>query len=568
MGKLYANRPLLGNIALVVFLAFLASLAVGLTAPAEASNPPNVWVQDKDGQWQSDAATLRTDADREKVELTIRIAPLTQSDFQNIWFKLVDAAGNVYATVYNVYQQVYEEIYDTVYGAGYQFVYSWVYAFTDLLPLENVQLVVYLGDNELESITLTIEAPPPEPSPGPGPAPEPETVDTATGTVEVADGQGTLVVDEAKVRELLADPADKTIVFAIPAEAAAEGTVKVSADLLAEVFAAERTAVVEIGGTKLTIPPGALDLAVFEGEGVTLHLNITRGEAPVAAAANYRIAGEVYNITIEAYADGERKGAIRNFTAPVALTLPYDPAKLQGAPADYLAIYRYNEAARKWECVPGSRVDKDNQVVTVPRDSLSLYTVMVYTGRFADLAGHWAEHDVHLMAARGIVAGITPTTFAPHQNVTRAQFAALLIRTLGITEQLAGGGKFTDVAVGAWYAGAVETAAAAGLVGGYPDGSFKPDANITRQELAAMVVRGLAYQGKDVTLDAAEVEAILARFTDATTISPWAREVAAVAADRGIVGGRPGNAFAPLESATRAEAVVMLKRMLAAADNL
>jgi hypothetical protein len=564
MGKLYANRPLLGNIALVVFLAFLASLAVGLTAPAEASNPPNVWVQDKDGQWQSGTATLQTDADREKVELTIRIAPLTQSEFQNIWFKLVDAAGNVYKTVYDVYLEVNETVYET----GYQFVYSWVYAFSGLLPLDNVQLVVYLGQNELESITLTIEAPPPQPSPGPGPAPKPETVDTATGTVEVADGQGTLVVDEAKVRELLADPAEKTIVFAIPAEAATEGTVKVSADLLAEVFAAERTAVVEIGGTKLTIPPGALDLAVFEGEGVTLHLNITRDEAPVPAAANYRIAGEVYNITIEAYADGERKGAIRNFTAPVTLTLPYDPAKLQGAPADYLAIYRYNEAARKWECVPGSRVDKDNQVVTVPRDSLSLYTVMVYTGRFADLAGHWAEHDVHLMAARGIVAGITPTTFAPHQNVTRAQFAALLIRTLGITEQPAGGGKFTDVAVGAWYAGAVETAAAAGLVGGYPDGSFKPDADITRQELAAMVVRGLAYQGKDVTLDAAEVEAILARFTDAATISPWAREVAAVAADRGIVGGRPGNAFAPLESATRAEAVVMLKRMLAAADNL
>ncbi len=573
MGKLYANRTLMGNIALVVFLAFLVTLTLGSFTPAAAQSGEQtrqITVLDKDGRFQTERAILRTDQDRTKVTLTIRITPLTQDDFSNIWFVIRDGQ-RVLKTVY-ASDATYSEVYSEVYGAGYQFVYAWAYSFTGLLPLE-VSLVVYESGKQPKSIALTIEAPPPRPAPGPGPAPAPAPVkhEVATGTVEVKDGLGTLTVDAAKVEKMLADPAVKAVVFSIPTNLATQGTVAVSADLLARVLEGNRSAVVEIGGAKLAIPPGALDLSAFKGQNVTLNLSVTKGESPVPAAAAYRIAGEVYRFSIEAYAAGERKGAIRNFTAPVTLTLPYDPAKLAGAREDDLSLFRYNETAKRWDAVPGSTVDKRNKTVSAPRDSLSLYTVMVRVftpPQFTDISGHWAEHDINLMAGKGIAGGYPDGTFRPNANVTRAQFAALLIRTLGITEQAAKGGRFTDVAAKAWYAGAVETAAAAGLVGGYPDGSFKPNANITRQELAAMVTRGLAYQGKDVKLSAAEVEAILARFSDAAKISPWARNVAAVAADQGIVGGRTGNTFAPQENATRAEAIVMLKRMLAATGKL
>ncbi|ACA60212.1 S-layer homology domain-containing protein [Candidatus Desulforudis audaxviator] len=573
MGKLYANRTLMGNIALVVFLAFLVTLTLGSFTPAAAQSGEQtrqITVLDKDGRFQTERAILRTDQDRTKVTLTIRITPLTQDDFSNIWFVIRDGQ-RVLKTVY-ASDATYSEVYSEVYGAGYQFVYAWAYSFTGLLPLE-VSLVVYESGKQPKSIALTIEAPPPRPAPGPGPAPAPAPVkhEVATGTVEVKDGLGTLTVDAAKVEKMLADPAVKAVVFSIPTNLATQGTVAVSADLLARVLEGNRSAVVEIGGAKLAIPPGALDLSAFKGQNVTLNLSVTKGESPVPAAAAYRIAGEVYRFSIEAYAAGERKGAIRNFDKPITLTLPYDPAKLAGAREDDLSLFRYNETAKRWDAVPGSTVDKRNKTVSAPRDSLSLYTVMVRVftpPQFTDISGHWAEHDINLMAGKGIAGGYPDGTFRPNANVTRAQFAALLIRTLGITEQAAKGGRFTDVAAKAWYAGAVETAAAAGLVGGYPDGSFKPNANITRQELAAMVTRGLAYQGKDVKLSAAEVEAILARFSDAAKISPWARNVAAVAADQGIVGGRTGNTFAPQENATRAEAIVMLKRMLAATGKL
>jgi hypothetical protein len=567
MSKLYAKRTLLGNIALVVFLAFLTSLTLGLAAPAEAVTE-EAWVEDKDGNWQITAATVQTDKDGTQLELTIRIDPLTSGDFSNVWFTIMDlTTGAIYKTVY----ANDSEVTRTVYGTGYEFVYTWVYAFGDPPVPDKVRLDVYDG-TALHSITLTIEVPPP-PAPGPGagaaPAPAPEEEEVGTGTVEVVNGEGTLTVDPALVEGLLADPEVTVVEFAIPAEVAAEGAVVLPADLLAEVFAAGRTAVFAVGGTELEIPPGALDLEAFVGEDVTLKVNITKGEAPAQAFASYQVAGEVYHLEIEVYgADEERKGAIQSFAQPIELTIPYDPAKLDGVSEDLLGMYRFDEATGKWEIVPGSEVDKANQTVSAWRDSLSLYTAMAYTGRFLDMAGHWAEADVQLMAARGVAGGMPDGTFAPDQQVTRAQFAALLIRSLGIGEQAATGGKFTDVAAGAWYAGAVETAAVAGLVGGYPDGTFNSAANITRQELAAMVTRGLAYRDQDTALDEATVERILARFGDAAEISDWARQVTAVATQENIIGGYPDGTFAPQANATRAEAIVMLKRMLAATDGL
>jgi len=581
MGKLYANRTLMGNIALVVFLALVAMLTFG-SIPASGTTPqagsfteqvnPHqpVKVQQWDGAWKgaSETAKLQTNAARTQVRFTIQV--LTPDDFSNILLKIVKIDNLDMTQVTDAVYKVYGSVYGTVYYV-YQFVYTWVYQ-AGLSVTQNYTLEVYTGVTKLASITLDLEDPPPV-GVGPGPAPAPPVKqETATGTVEVKDGKGTLTVDAAKVEKMLADPAVKAVVFSIPTNLATQGTVAVSADLLARVLESNRSAVVEIGGAKLAIPPGALDLSAFKGQNVTLNLSVTKGESPAPAAAAYRIAGEVYRFSIEAYAAGERKGAIRNFTAPVTLTLPYDPAKLAGAREDNLSLFRYNETAKRWDAVPGSTVDKRNKTVSAPRDSLSLYTVMVRVftppPQFTDISGHWAERDINLMAGKGIAGGYPDGAFRPNANVTRAQFAALLIRTLGITEQAGTGQRFTDVAPGAWYVGAVETAAAAGLVGGYPDGSFKPNANITRQELAAMVTRGLAYQGKDVKLSAAEVEAILARFSDAAKISPWARNVAAVAADQGIVGGRTGNTFAPQENATRAEAIVMLKRMLAATGKL
>lgn len=185
---------------------------------------------------------------------------------------------------------------------------------------------------------------------------------------------------------------------------------------------------------------------------------------------------------------------------------------------------------------------------------------------FNDIKGHWAQDDIEIMAGQGIAKGIGNGKFDPEGRVTRAQFAAFLIRALGIEETKPARRHFKDVYTRAWYYRAVETAYASGLVLGYPDGRFKPNAYITREELAAMVVRGLTKGGKQVTVS--DAESSLAQFTDQAQVGAWARQTAAAAVQEGLLKGRDGGRFAPKENATRGEAVVMLKRMLVSLGKL
>ena len=573
MGKLYANRTLLGNIALVVFIAFLVTVTFGIlpqaSVVAQTYDPsftrqvtPDhpVAVQDKTGAWKYDTAKLQTNRQKNQVSFTIQI--LTDKDFNSIWFDILKGT-NVVERVYlknltNIVYQIYQGVYYV-----YQFVYTWVYSQGLSVNQPNdYTLQVYANNATLASIILDLEEPPPESSGGTPTAPT-TTATTDTGTIAVTGDTGTLTVADNKVATLLTDPKRENVTFEIPSSVASQGTVVVAADTLSKVLAAGKPAVFKTACMEIKIEPKDLDLSALVGQGAQVKVNIIKSEAPLPGMAAYRVAGEIISLSIDVIgADGTRKGGIDTFTNPVTLTLPYDPAKLAGVSEDLLGIYRYNESTGQWDLVPGSKVDKASKTVSVERLTLSKYTVMAYTGTFADTAGHWAEADVKLLAAKGIVKGMTATAFAPEAKITRAQFAAILVRALGIAEQKATGWRFKDVAANAWYAGAVEAAAAKGLVSGYPDGTFKPDANITRQELAAMVAKALAYQGKAEALSDTQVNDLLSRFTDRKEIGGWAIKAAALAAKTNIVQGRTQSQFAPRATATRAEATVMVKRML------
>ncbi|AEG15653.1 S-layer domain-containing protein [Desulfofundulus kuznetsovii DSM 6115] len=588
MGKLYASRTFLGNIALVVFLAFLATLTFGVVHPAPAgavtlTEKPDLSVQvdeqhraavlDKNGSWIKDGGTAKlvTSQDKTAVDFTVQV--LTDADFNSIMLHILgigDLDKNGIKDV--VYKKIYNTVYNTVYYV-YQFVYHWVYQQgLNVASDKDYTLHICSNDTQLASITLDLEAPPPESGGGGGggggggTTTTQTTTTTDTGTLTSADGKATLTVDDKKVESLLADPKVTEVVFAIPADKAAQqGTVAVTADTLAKVFEAGKPAVVKVGDVQLTLPPGAIDLSVFKGQGVTLKISIGKAQAAAHGDAALKMAGDAYEIVIRAEASGADKGGISSLAKPVTLTLPYDPARLAGVPEDYLGIYRLTGGT--WEYV-GGKVDRAARKVSVERTSLSTYAVMAYDKNFTDMVGHWAQGDVKLMAAKHIAGGVTETTFAPNASVTRAEFAAFLLRAMNVPEQKAAGSRFKDVAAGAWYAGAVETAAAQGLVGGYPDGTFKPNAPITREELAAMITRALAKSGKDTALSEADVQAQLGRFADAGKIGPWARQAVAVAIKEGIVSGRLADQCVPKANATRAEAVVMVKRFLTATGRL
>jgi len=173
--------------------------------------------------------------------------------------------------------------------------------------------------------------------------------------------------------------------------------------------------------------------------------------------------------------------------------------------------------------------------------------------KFSDILGHWAEASIKLAAAKGIISGYADGTFKPKSEVTRAEFAVMLARMLN----LQGNGaalEFSDKAsVGAWAKQGIAQAVQAGIVKGYSDGSFRPNAKISRVEMVTMIANalGFANNSKATTV-----------FADDAEIPAWARAAVAAAVGNGLVQGVSGNKFAPNQTATRAESVVVLLRTL------
>lgn len=174
---------------------------------------------------------------------------------------------------------------------------------------------------------------------------------------------------------------------------------------------------------------------------------------------------------------------------------------------------------------------------------------------FGDVSNHWAKKEIEYLAARGIIKGVSETSFAPNADITRAEFAALVTRVLGL-ETGSFGGSFSDVNQNAWYALEVEAAMNAGIVLG-SGGKFNPNSKISREEMAVMIVRAYEFQTKQSATGTGSVQ-----FADAASASAWAADAIKAANALGIVNGKTSTTFAPKDQATRAEAATMLYRLL------
>ena len=140
----------------------------------------------------------------------------------------------------------------------------------------------------------------------------------------------------------------------------------------------------------------------------------------------------------------------------------------------------------------------------------------------------------------------------PQNAITRAEVATIFFRLLTDDvreENFTSTNKYTDVAAGAWYNNAVSTLGAMGIITGYPDGTFRPNAYITRAEFAAISARFDADGDKT-----------LAAFSDIA--NHWAKDEISVAYNNGWVDGYPGGTFGPQRNITRAETVTLVNRVL------
>ena len=179
-------------------------------------------------------------------------------------------------------------------------------------------------------------------------------------------------------------------------------------------------------------------------------------------------------------------------------------------------------------------------------------------GQFSDVpASHWAYAYVEELAGAGLVNGMGDGTFAPDSSMTRGQLVTLLGRLAGVDTGDYGGSPFPDVAAGQYYAPYVAWAKSRGIVNGLDDGNFYPDNSISREQIAAVVVR--FAQDAGVQLPSAAVD----QFPDHDSISAWAVDAVYAARQAGLINGRAENGnFDPGGNANRAEVCAIVCRLL------
>ena len=187
---------------------------------------------------------------------------------------------------------------------------------------------------------------------------------------------------------------------------------------------------------------------------------------------------------------------------------------------------------------------------------------------FDDISGanaHKNQPAIEALAARGIISGKGEGRFDPDATMTRAEFATIVVRALGLAPKA--NNSFTDVKSGDWFAPYVGTASTYGLISGIGGGKFNPDGTITRQEAAVMVARAAKLCGMDTELTAGATRDILAQFFDYVQTAEWARPGLAFCYLNGILDDDALN-INGTENIARCEIAQMLFVLLGSANLL
>ncbi|MBH5320607.1 Ig-like domain-containing protein [Paenibacillus sp. GSMTC-2017] len=202
---------------------------------------------------------------------------------------------------------------------------------------------------------------------------------------------------------------------------------------------------------------------------------------------------------------------------------------------------------------------------TFKRKGNSAYALIKNTASFTDLSNHWSASTVHLMARKFIVEGHTTSKFEPNKSITRGEFATYIAKGLGLSGDRTTAAKFTDVNADTVMGAYIGAAAAAGIVNGMSGNTFKPDSNITRQDMAAMIMRAAKVAGLTVHLPSSS-DSYVEKFTDRKEIGAYAKMNVAEAIYLGILTGKSPTKLSPTANATRAEGTVMIMRLLEKAE--
>ena len=175
---------------------------------------------------------------------------------------------------------------------------------------------------------------------------------------------------------------------------------------------------------------------------------------------------------------------------------------------------------------------------------------------FNDTVGHWAESFIQGLVSRGFISGFPDGSFKPEAPITRAQYASVIAKTFDLPAKQTAK-SFSDVPQNFWAADLITKANQMGFITGFPDNSFRPNQNLTRVQLIVSLVSGLGLTGG--VLDVLKV------YSDRAQIPSFATENVAIATQRRLVVNHPNiRQLEPMRDATRAEVVAITYQALVA----
>ena len=257
------------------------------------------------------------------------------------------------------------------------------------------------------------------------------------------------------------------------------------------------------------------------------------------------------------YLSGGKETPIANLNGhTISVRLPYTPANGEQTGNLYAV---YVDDAGKVEWITKSSYNASLKAVVFETGHFSVYGVgyKTFVPAFTDITGHWAADNILFAASRGLLSGISDTTFSPNTGMTRGMFVTALGRLAGINPDSYQTGKFTDVKADAYYAPYVNWAAQTGIVEGVTATTFAPDTNINREQMAVIMKNYAAKLGYDLPQTLKAVT-----FADNTQISSWAKDAVKSMQQAGILAGKNENKFDPKGTATRAEVATVLRQFV------
>lgn len=302
----------------------------------------------------------------------------------------------------------------------------------------------------------------------------------------------------------------------------------------------------------VTLPNAVLSSIVSQASGTTVTISLNTVDTTALTASQQKLVGRntVYDISVLSGGHKITSFGNKNITISLHYTLKSseDPS---GVTVWYLDG---SDKLREMTAV----YDKTAGFATFTTPHLSYYVVgytAPWTNPFADVKPiDWFYGSVRYAVQNGLFNGTSNSTFAPNDSMTRAMLVTVLYRLEG-KPAVTGTNGFPDVRSGQWFTGAVTWASANKIVSGYDGGLFGTNDNITREQMAAILYRYAQYKGYDVT-----AAADLKDFTDASSVSTWAKDPMKWTNAEGLITGTTSTTLSPTGSATRAQVATILMR--------